>query len=160
MTNEPPLKEQLENLRQYEGFGGNKPLPGTTKPQDRFVRASYYLKYLPKPKNLREALAGVFSITRNVSQPFRVSVDPKHPNISSTLWSTVADLTNGTYYFESTSSPYLIWVNIHEFDLNDGASVMKLDLTNNPDFAGDVTQHFMQTKSFEFMSSVQSEKTK
>lgn len=151
MTNEPPFEKQLENLRQYEGFGGNKPLPGTTQPQDRFVRASYYLKYLPKPHNRREAIAGVFSVTRNVSQPFNAYIDPQHPNTSATLWRVVADLTHDTYYFESTTSPNVIWVELNQFDLKEGSPCMKLDLRNNPDFSGDVTKQFVEAKPFEFV---------
>ncbi len=41
MTNQPSFDKQQENLKQYQGFGGNKPLPGTTDPADRFVRAAY-----------------------------------------------------------------------------------------------------------------------
>jgi len=153
MTNEPPLEEQQENLKQYEGFGGTKPLPGTTTPEDRFVRASYYLKYLPKPNNLREALAGIFSVMRNAAQPFRASVDPRHPNTSATLWRLIGDLTNGTYYFESTTSPYIVWAGLNEFDLNEGASPMKLDLNNNPDLSGDVSKLFVKAEPFEYFVS-------
>ena len=158
MTNEPPFEEQQENLRQYEGFGGNKPLPGTTKPKDRFVRASYYLKYLPKPHNLREALAGIFSVIRNASQPFRASVDPQHPNTSATLWRLVADLTHGTYYFESTTSPYIIRADLDEFDLKEGSAAMKLDLSNNQDFFGDVTKQFIKAEPFEYFAPTKQSK--
>ena len=43
MTNSPTFEKQQENLKQYQGFGGNKPIPGTSSAQDRFVRASYYM---------------------------------------------------------------------------------------------------------------------
>ncbi len=156
MTNYPPLDQQLENLKQYKGFGGEKPLPGTTDSADRFVRASYYLKYLPKPRNLREAIVGMFSVTRNAAQPFRDSGDPKHPNASATIWRTVADSTHATYYFESTTSPSIIWVNLNKFDLKKGAPVMKLDLIDNPDYAGDVTNKFKKARPFKFMGPDQS----
>ena len=41
---------------------------------------------------------------RNVAQPFGTS-KADEPNTSQTIWRTVADLTNGVYYFESTTSP-------------------------------------------------------
>ena len=47
MTNSPTFDQQLELARKYKGLGGDQPLPGTSEAQDRFVRASYYLKYLP-----------------------------------------------------------------------------------------------------------------
>lgn len=152
MTNDPIFEKQLENLSQYETFGGNKPLPGGISPEDRFVRASYYLKKLPKPATLRQALAGMFSITRNVAQPFSTVADLKHPNSSATQWSTVADLTNGAYYFESATSPYLIWARFDGFNLEKGASPMKLDLSGDKDQVGDVTGQFVKAAQFDFVA--------
>ena len=43
MTNSPPYDQQLQQLLQYKGFGGTKPLPGTTDAAGRFVRGAYYL---------------------------------------------------------------------------------------------------------------------
>ena len=48
MTNSPPYDEQLVLLKQYQGLGGNKPLPGTADADDRFVRGAYYLTKLPE----------------------------------------------------------------------------------------------------------------
>ncbi|MFZ1876699.1 MAG: linear amide C-N hydrolase [Nitrososphaeraceae archaeon] len=48
MTNSPPSNKQLENLKQYQGFGGDRKLPGSTEAADRFVRVAYYQKSLPK----------------------------------------------------------------------------------------------------------------
>jgi penicillin V acylase-like amidase (Ntn superfamily) len=36
MTNEPTYDKQLENLKQYKGFGGEKPLPGSNLATDHF----------------------------------------------------------------------------------------------------------------------------
>ena len=152
MTNDPPFEQQLSNLKQYEGFGGNKPLPGTTQATDRFVRASYYLKYLPKPKSLREAVAAVLGITRNVSQPFRVTADTK-AYASATIWRGVADLTDNVYFYESTMSPNVVWAELNKFDLGEGAPTMEIDLSNNPDLSGDVTKDAKKAQPFEFMSS-------
>jgi penicillin V acylase-like amidase (Ntn superfamily) len=67
----PTFDKQLENLKQYQGFGGDKYLPGTTEAADRFVRAAYYQKSLLRDvTTAREAVAGVISVARNVSQPF------------------------------------------------------------------------------------------
>jgi choloylglycine hydrolase len=57
MTNSPPFNKQLENLKQYQGFGGDRKLPGSTEAADRFVRATYYQKSLPKnTSSSREAV--------------------------------------------------------------------------------------------------------
>ncbi len=154
MTNSPTFEKQLENLKQYQGFGGNKSLPGTTEAADRFVRAVYYQKSLPpKATSTREAVAGVISVARNVSQPFGTG-DPFRPNISSTLWRTVSDLTNGVYYFESTTSPNIIWVHLDELDFSQGAPVKKIDLVNDPDRVGNVSAEFKDTEPFEWAKPI------
>ena len=144
MTNDPPFEKQAENLKQYQEFGGDKPIPGTNSALDRFVRASYYMKLLPKPHNIREALAGVISVTRNISQPFRTSVDPENPFASTTIWRSTADLTNVCYYFESTNSPFLIWASLSDFNLEKGSPAMMLDLRKYPYYYGNVSKHFAE----------------
>lgn len=140
MTNSPTFDKQQENLKQYQGFGGEKTLPGTSQATDRFVRASFYMKNLPQPNNLREAIAYVLSVTRNASQPFIVSLDPKNPYTAATIWRTLGDLTNGYYYYESTISPYLVWADFTSF--NGISEAMKIDLSNNPDYHGNVSKLF------------------
>ena len=144
MTNDPTFEKQAENLKLYQEFGGDKPIPGTNSALDRFVRASYYMKLLPKPHNIREALAGVISVTRNISQPFRTSVDPENPFASTTIWRSTADLTNVCYYFESTNSPFLIWASLSDFNLKKGSPAMMLDLRKYPDHYGNVSKYFAE----------------
>ncbi len=69
MTNEPPLDVQLANLPRYKLFGGQLPMPGDIDPQSRFVRAASYLKTLPKPQDVRHAVAGAYAVIRNVAVP-------------------------------------------------------------------------------------------
>ncbi len=99
MTNEPAYQKQIENLKQYRTFGGDKPLPGERKSMDRFVRAAVYVNALPKPATPSEGAAYIFSVMRNTSVPFGLG-DPDRPNISPTYFRTVVDLTSGQYYFE------------------------------------------------------------
>ena len=153
MTNSPTFDKQLENLKQYKGFGGDKYLPGSTDAADRFVRGAYYQKSLPeKATNTREAVAGILGVVRNVSEPFvdRSFIDPLKPNISPTLWRTVCDLTNKVYYYESTTSPNLIWVRFDELDFSQGAPVKKIDLVKEPDRVGNVSSEFKNAGPFEW----------
>lgn len=147
MTNSPPFDQQLENLRQYQGFGGTKPLPGTTEAADRFVRGAYYLMHLPEPQDTRECIAGVLSVMRNISQPFGIA-DPSRPNISATRWRTVADLTHMLLFFESSTSPNIIWVKLKEVDFSRAAGIRKLDLINSPDRIGDCSDQFEPAEAF------------
>ena len=148
MTNSPPFDRQIEGLRRYKGFGGTSDLPGSTKAADRFVRAAYYLQHLPEAETEREAIAGVLSVMRNVSQPFGTA-DPNEPNTSPTRWRTVADLTNSLYFFESTTSPNIIWLDLKKLDFSAGSGVRKLDPVNQPDLIGDVTAQFQWSAPFE-----------
>jgi penicillin V acylase-like amidase (Ntn superfamily) len=148
MTNSPPFNKQLENLKQYQGFGGDRKLPGSTEAADRFVRAAYYQKSLPKNiTSAREAVAGVISVARNVSQPFGTA-DQHRPNISPTRWRTVSDLTNRVYYFESTTSPSIVWVRLDELVFAAGAPVKKIDLANGTDRVGNVSSEFKSAEPF------------
>lgn len=78
MTNSPPFDQQLENLRRLEQATEQGLLPGGTAATDRFVRADHYLSRLPQPSGPSEAVASLFSVMRNVSQPFR-NPDPEAP---------------------------------------------------------------------------------
>ncbi len=146
-TNSPTFDKQIEHLKEYKTFGGEKPLPGTTQPADRFVRAAYYLKNLPKPVDWWQCVTGVLSVLRNVSQPFGVA-DPSQPHISATQWRTISDLTDLTYYFESTMSPNIVWVQLKQMDFTQGAPVKKLDLIKNPVRVGDTLKQFEAAKPF------------
>jgi choloylglycine hydrolase len=146
MTNEPEYDAQLVNLGKYEGFGGVQPLPGGVKPTDRFVRAAYYSKQLPAASDAQEAAAYVFSVIRNASAPFGI-VDDDHPNVSPTRWRTVTDCTDRRYFFESTRSPNVVWVELSQLDLAEGRPELILDLVNEPDRVGNVTGEFVAAGS-------------
>ncbi len=117
MTNSPIYDEQLILLKQYEGLGGKKPLPGTAEAEDRFVRGAYYLTHLPKnPASYQEAVAGVLSVIRNMATPLGF-VDPVKPNVSPTQWRTISDPTNKRYYFEFTNMPNVVWFDLNKLNL-------------------------------------------
>jgi choloylglycine hydrolase len=149
MTNSPIYDEQLKHLKGYQGFGGTTPLPGSTDSPDRFVRAAFYTPRLPKTSDVRLAIAQVLSVARNASAPFGTA-DPTRPNLSTTRWRTVSDLTHGVYYFESTTSPNIVWVHLDELRLDTLTEARKLDLTHEPDLVGDVTARMVATEAFEF----------
>lgn len=150
MTNQPTFDKQLENLRQYRGFGGDKKLPGTHEPADRFVRGAYYSKNLPKPKTDREAVAGVMSVMRNISAPFGVA-DPERPNVSTTIWRTVTDLTNGVLYYDSVFSPQVFWIDTKKMGFDAGGPVKKLTIVDNFDLMGEVSGKFEKAEMFRFL---------
>lgn len=149
MTNSPPFPQQIANLKQYRGFGGTAPLPGTSEAADRFVRAAYYLQNQMKPQDYRQTIARILSVMRNVAQPF-VQPDPSRPEASHTVWRTVADASDRVYFYESTLSPNIVWVRLDGLDLSPGAPVRKLDLMHGGDLVGDVTASFQPSEPFAF----------
>lgn len=142
MTNDPPYPEQLENLAEYgfEQATRETPIPGNVSPRHRFVRASFYRDALPEPADERRAIASILAIARNVSVPFGAPY--KEPGtVYDTEYRTACDLTNRRYFFELTTNPSLIWVDLGHADLNAGAPVSRLD-PDDIELHGDVTDQF------------------
>ena len=142
MTNSPPYDEQLVLLKQYEGLGGSKPLPGTMEAADRFARGAFYLTRLPDtPVSYQAAVAGVLSVIRNMATPFGAN-DPVRPNISATIWRTISDCTNRRYYFEFCDMPNVVWIDLDKLNLSEGAPVRLFDLATDLEASGEVSAKF------------------
>ncbi|MFZ4528603.1 MAG: linear amide C-N hydrolase [Undibacterium curvum] len=146
MTNEPTYDKQLALNEYWKNLDGAF-MPGTSTPEDRFVRASYYLQTAPVNTDVQKSVATVFSIIREVSVPFGKAA-PGRPNVAPTIWRTVADLKNKVYYFEATDRPNVFWVDITKLDLRVGAMVKKLPLANNEIYADEVSEKFVQAAPF------------
>jgi penicillin V acylase-like amidase (Ntn superfamily) len=150
MTNDPSFDKQIENLKQYRTFGGDKPLPGERKSMDRFVRAAVYVNALPQPADAGEGAAYMFSVIRNVSVPFGLG-DPDRPNIAPTYFRTVQDLTGGRYYFESTLAPNVVWIDTSKIDFTKGLPEQGLHVEKEIfSLNGDVTSKLAPAKPFVF----------
>jgi len=151
MTNSPSYDQQISLNEYWKEVGGMVMLPGTTRAADRFARASYYINATNQSADPREAVASVFSVMRNVSVPRGIK-KPGQPNLSSTIWRTVADQKNRVYFFEDTFSPSLVWVRLNQVDFKEGSGVRKLTLHGNPDLAGDQTANFKSAQPFQFLA--------
>ena len=141
MTNDPTYDEQLKLLAQQDFSHPSRdmPLPGNVNAVDRFQRAAYYSALLPTPRSQREAVASVMAIMRNVSVPFGAPYGDF--GVYDTEYRTVTDLTNRMYFFELTTSPNVIWVNMDGLDLAKGAPVLAIDPYDET-LVGDVTDRF------------------
>ncbi len=153
MTNEPSYDEQLASLKRYKIMGGDQPLPSGITDDDRFLRATYYLDRVPPPANERQAIASVLSISRNLSVPYTIneSADAKWRGFYATIWRTIADSTDRLYFFESTLSPNLIWVDLSKLELAKGAPVKELRVSDNKIRVGEVTAEFVAAQAFNFL---------
>ncbi|SBS73103.1 Choloylglycine hydrolase [uncultured Mycobacterium sp.] len=139
MTNDPTYDEQL-NLLSRQDFShptSQMPLPGNVNPVDRFQRAAYYSALLPKPGSQREAIASVMAIMRNVSVPFGAPY--KDFGVYNTEYRTVTDLTNRMYFFELTTSPNVIWIEMDRLKLDSGPIAVN---PYDESLVGDVTDRF------------------
>ena len=137
VTNDPPLDVQLAGLSNYAPFGGTDALPGDVDPISRFVRGTYFLDHLPEPADADEALAGAVSVARSMSVPFGAPSEPfgTYP----TWWVSATDLTAGRFIFQSTLSPFAVWLDLPDAiaRLSDGQPMAVDPL--QPDLAGDIT---------------------
>jgi len=152
MTNSPVYEQQIALNAYWDLIGGDRMLPGTISAADRFVRLSYNLKSSPKFEDRKMAVAAVFSQMRAIGVPLGME-DPDHPNISATLWRTVADHDARRYYFESTISPAVFWVDLEKVNLAPGADVMKLETLGSRTLAGEVSAEFQPAQPFRFMTT-------
>lgn len=150
MTNSPTYDKQITLNDYWKQIGGLVMLPGTNRASDRFVRASFYIQAIPQTADYHEAVAGVFSVMRNVSVPLGITA-PDQPNIASTRWRTVADQRDKVYYFESTMSPNIFWVDFKGVDFSAGTPIRKLTLTNGEIYAGNAAREFKESKSLQFL---------
>ncbi|MEF9603339.1 linear amide C-N hydrolase [Paracoccus sp. PXZ] len=151
MTNDPPYAEQLAIVDYWKGMNPRESLPGSTRAADRFVRAGTYIDMVVQSDDPRVAAAAVFSVVRNASVPYGVSI-PDAPNLSTTRWRVVADQKSRIYYVESAISPNTLWVEMEKLDFSEGAPVRKLDL--GMDMAtihsGEVSGAFAEAEPFPF----------
>jgi penicillin V acylase-like amidase (Ntn superfamily) len=151
MTNSPSFDQQLALETYWQEIGGVKFLPGTHRSADRFARASWNLGAAPKEKDPRLAVATVFSLIRSISVPLGL-VDPERPNIAATIWRTVSDAGARRYFFESSYSPTIFWVDLDKLNLAPGASPAKLELEDRPIIAGEASAKFTPAERFKFLS--------
>ncbi|QVL32438.1 linear amide C-N hydrolase [Telmatocola sphagniphila] len=154
MTNSPTYDKQLAINEYWKEFDGAVMLPGTVRAADRFARASYYVNACQQSADAREAVAAVFSVMRNVSVPRGIRKKGA-PNLSSTIWRTVADQKNLVYYFEDTNSPGVLWVKLNKMDFAEGSGVRKLTLAGKPDVLGDQSGNFEKCEPFKFLAPPQ-----
>lgn len=150
MTNSPTYDQQLALNSYWKQIGGTVMLPGTSRAADRFARASFYINAIPQTTDERHAIASAFGVIRNVSVPLGITT-PGQPNISSTRWRSVSDHKNKRYYFESTLSPSVFWVNLGDLQLGQGGKVKKLAVSQGEIYSGNAAKDFVDAEPFKFM---------
>jgi penicillin V acylase-like amidase (Ntn superfamily) len=151
MTNSPSYDQQLAIDAYWKDVDGAVFLPGTGRSADRFARMSWNLNAAAKEKDPRLATATTFSLIRAISVPLGIS-NKEYPNLASTIWRTVSDLSAKRYHFESAYSPTIFWVDLDRLKLEAGEKPRKLDLSGKPILAGEASDKFTPAEPFKFLS--------
>ena len=147
LTNEPTLDIQVTYPPQYMYFGntnGYPYLPGDIDPASRFVRASAFLRTLPSPSSLADAVSYLLSAIRCEVEPFGSVVFAPDGTSSPgwpTLWTSLYDLTNKTIYYEHTMPRNNFWINMKKLNFSKGARVLYLN-AELPGLKGEVSGLF------------------
>lgn len=152
MTNSPTFDEQLAISTYWKNIDGLVFLPGTINSSDRFARISWSLNAAPKEKDEGLAVATAFSLIRSISVPLGLSEAGK-PNIAGTIWRSVSDIATKRYYFESSYSPAIFWVELDQLKLAAGDKPSRLDLGGHPIYSGDVSGKFVPSAPFKFLAN-------
>jgi len=145
MTNEPAYDKQIANMLRYKAFGGAiTELLGGIQPEQRFVRAAYTLKFLPKTSDATQAAANMMSLVNNVSVPFGSpysGVSGTYP----TWYRSMIDPNSRVYYVQTTITPNTFWVEMDKLDLKAGARPSKLPIYD-PKLMGEASADFKEAK--------------
>lgn len=127
-TNDPPYNEHLKNLSNYEGFGGTEFLPTKKDSMSRFVLASAYLKQLPEPKNVDEAILLTQDVIRHVFQKDNIinniGLDLVGNELKvTTLWTVISDLTHRTFHFIPNNKTKSIHLDLSELNFSENGTI-------------------------------------
>ena len=147
LTNDPQVPKMEAIEAYWEGIGGANMLPGTVKSPDRFVRASFFISHVPADFDYPDALGCIESIMGTVSVPYGYLIEGE-PNVSSTQWRSVCDITGGKYYFKFAYSTGDFWFDLSRVSLRPGAPILKFDTSKDPYFTGDAIPHMTQSQGF------------
>jgi len=105
-------------------------MPGDIDLKSRFVRASSYLKTLPKPANSDEAVAYLLGVLRTIAVPYGTE-DTGHSGTTDTWptrWISIEDLHNKRLYFQSDADLNMSWIDLNKL----AASTEMLSIVPHP----------------------------
>jgi len=139
MTNAPPYDVQVKELKRYKPFGGKENLPGDIVSNQRFVRLSYFSRYLPQTDDPNTAVSHVFSVMRTVASP--VGAPYQNGAAYPTWWVSISDLKNGVYHYDWVESPDTIKVDLKSINFSKGSGIRWLN-PRRLDISGLVNDQF------------------
>ena len=167
LTNPPAYQKELDNVAKYQKVEQDK-LPVSWAATDRFVRADYFLRHLPKPRKndaptgygfMYSALAsevmpaGLPSPTEDVKLIAKLVASLEDPNETyggaATYFQTISDLTNKHYRFRSLMAPSDVYFDFEGYNFAEGQTVRiikRIDEYAQQGWSGDVKPHLVEIK--------------
>lgn len=147
LTNDPAYDKMTSIDSYWEAVGGVNMLPGTVRSSDRFVRASFFIKHVPTNFGYSEALGCLSSIMGTISVPYGYEIVGE-PNVSSTQWRSICDISGGKYYFKFTDSTGDFWIDLGRLSFNEGAPILKLDTSDHTAMTGCANKYLKEAPGF------------
>lgn len=176
LTNYPSYQEQLANAAKYKNVEQEE-LPASWSGSDRFVRAAYFLRNYPKPRE-NDALtaygfmySGLASTVMPAGLPApaedteivrNLVANLADPNESyggaSTYWQSISDLTNKHYRFKSLVAPSDVYFDFDDYEFSNGQPVRlvkRIDLYAQKGWSGDVVPHLVAIRGDIYGQSIE-----
>ena len=176
LTNPPSYQKQLENVAKYKNVTQDK-LPVSWSASDRFVRADFFLRHIPKPRK-NDAATGygfMYSILATAVMPaglpapaedkevvkklVAVLTDPNETyGGASTYFQSISDLTNKHYRFKSLIAPSDVFFDFDGYNFAEGQPVRlikRIDRYAQQGWSGDVIPHIVAIKGDIYDQSIE-----
>jgi len=176
LTNPPSYQAELENAAKYRNVAAEK-LPVSWSASDRFVRADYFLRNLPKPRKndaptaygfMYFALssevmpAGLPAPAEDTEVVKKLVANLSDPNETyggaSTYFQTISDLTNKHYRFKSLIAPSDVFFDFDGYNFAEGQPVRlikRIDRYAQQGWSGDVIPHLVAIKGDIYDQSIE-----
>ena len=165
LTNPPSYQKELENAAKYKNATADK-LPVSWSASDRFVRADYFLRHLPKPRkdDAATAYGFMYSALATAVMPAGLPAPAEDKDVvkklvatltdpsetyggGSTYFQSISDLTNKHYRFKSLIAPSDVFFDFEGYNFAEGQPVRlikRIDRYAQKGWSGDVIPHLVE----------------
>ncbi len=176
LTNPPAYQAEIDNAAKYKNVKPDE-LPVSWSGADRFVRADFFLRHLPKPLNNDANTAYGFSYSALSSSLMPVGLPTPaedeevvekllvaltDPNESyegvATYFQTISDLTNKHYRFKSLMAPSDVYFDFAGYNFSEDQPVRvikRIDQYAQQGWNGDVKPHLVEIAGDIYAQSIE-----
>lgn len=123
LMNYMPMTEKVMSPEDWDGYKvkplanglGSQGLPGSTGSADRFVRVSWFKRFIPQPQNEAQAVTDFFHLLQNGAKPRGSSLTDDGTD-EYTFYTSCMCLDNGGLYYNCYTNNQITYLN---FDMAD-----------------------------------------